>query len=244
MKDLQDVYVFLILFWVLVFALLGHFLIKSFFKTVLLLMLYSVCFWISIMIVDRRLYLGVWLIGIYSVILSLVFLKYYRERSKQNGQLKVISGAFHPNNHPGTIDDKLLRFLSDEKKMDQIHVRIQEFLSEKKAFLQQRYSLSQLALDIDIPRHHLSTFINHYYEINFNDLINKYRVSYSKEMIINGEWKQKKLSAIAEESGFNNRNTFTTAFKKVTGQNPSVFLRRTKGDQEHDHLSLRLAGRA
>jgi YesN/AraC family two-component response regulator len=195
-------------------------------------------------IVDRSLYLGVSLIGTYSVLLLLVFLKYYRERSKQSGQLKVVTGAFHPSNDLNKTDDKLRRFLSDEKKMDQIHVRVQEFLSEKKAFLQQRYSLSQLALDIDIPRHHLSTFINHYYDINFNDLINKYRVSYSKEMIINGEWKQKKLSAIAEESGFNNRNTFTTAFKKVTGQNPSVFLRRTKGVKEHDHSPLRLAGRA
>jgi len=242
MKDLQDVYVVLILISILLFVLLSHLLIKSFFKKALLWLLYSACIWISVVIVDRSLYLGISLIGAYSLVLSLAFLKNYKERSKQNRQLKVISGAFHPSNDVSKADDKLHPFLSDEKKMDQMHITIQEFLSEKKTFLQQRYSLSQLALDIDIPRHHLSAFINHYYDVNFNDLINKYRVSHSKEMIVNGEWKQKKLSAIAEESGFNNRNTFTAAFKKVTGQNPSVFVRKTKGNQEHS--SLRLAGRA
>ena len=42
------------------------------------------------------------------------------------------------------------------------------------------------------------------------------------------EYKYKKLEAIAEESGFNNRNTFAIAFRKVTGVNPSEFLRNLK----------------
>jgi AraC-like DNA-binding protein len=45
---------------------------------------------------------------------------------------------------------------------------------------------------------------------------------------LNGECKHKKLEAIAGESGFNNRNTFTSAFKRVTGMNPSDFLRNMK----------------
>jgi len=47
-------------------------------------------------------------------------------------------------------------------------------------------------------------------------------------MIINGEWKQKTLEAIASEAGFNNRNTFTAAFKKETGKSPSEYLKEVK----------------
>ena len=50
--------------------------------------------------------------------------------------------------------------------------------------------------------------------MNYSDFINRYRVSQSREMIMNGEWKYKTLEAIASEAGFNNRNTFTAAFKK------------------------------
>jgi AraC-like DNA-binding protein len=38
----------------------------------------------------------------------------------------------------------------------------------------------------------------------------------------------KKLETIANEAGFNNRNTFISAFKKVTGVKPSDFLRDIK----------------
>ena len=48
-------------------------------------------------------------------------------------------------------------------------------------------------------------------------------------MITNGEWEHKTLEAIASEAGFNNRNTFTTAFKKETGQNPFEYLKEVKG---------------
>jgi AraC-like DNA-binding protein len=48
-------------------------------------------------------------------------------------------------------------------------------------------------------------------------------------MIINGEWERKTLEAIASEAGFNNRNTFTTAFKKETGLSPFEYLKEVKG---------------
>lgn len=47
-------------------------------------------------------------------------------------------------------------------------------------------------------------------------------------MIENKEWKKKKLETIAEESGFNNRNTFAIAFKKMYGQSPSEYMKRVR----------------
>jgi len=94
--------------------------------------------------------------------------------------------------------------------------------------LQHGYSLRQLSDETRIPLHHLSAFINKHYRMNFNDFINEYRVAHCKEKLLNGECKHKKLEAIAGESGFNNRNTFTSAFKRVTGMNPSDFLRNMK----------------
>jgi AraC-like DNA-binding protein len=74
--------------------------------------------------------------------------------------------------------------------------------------------------------------------MNYNDFINRYRVFECKEVIMNGEWKYKTLEAIASEAGFNNRNTFTSAFKKETGQSPSEFLKGIKkGQRENRSLS-------
>lgn len=128
------------------------------------------------------------------------------------------------NSHRNTL-------LTDER-VKQIEEIVTRFLDEKKPFLQQRYSLKDLSVDTQIPLHQLSAFINKHCGKNFNDFINEYRVQYCKEKILNQECRNKKLEAVAEESGFNNRNTFAIAFKKVTGVNPSQFLKQVKSGVE------------
>jgi AraC-like DNA-binding protein len=64
--------------------------------------------------------------------------------------------------------------------------------------------------------------------VNFNDFVNEYRISSCIEKLLKKEWEFKKLESIAEETGFNNRNTFTSAFKKATGLNPSEFIKYIK----------------
>jgi len=122
-------------------------------------------------------------------------------------------------------------FFSQEK-MSQIDSVVRQFVTENQPFLKHKYSLRHLSEDICLPLHHLSAFINRYYQKNFNDFINEYRVHYCKIKIVNDEWKVKKLEAIADESGFSNRNTFTSAFRKVTGLKPSEYLKEIKEKQK------------
>ena len=119
-----------------------------------------------------------------------------------------------------------------EERVQQIVEVVNKLLQEKKPFLQQRYSLKDLSEDTKIPLHQLSAYINQYCGKNFNDFINEYRVYHCREKILNHECRNKKLEAVAEESGFNNRNTFAIAFKKVTGINPSEFLKSVKANGE------------
>ncbi len=154
--------------------------------------------------------------------------------SKKRGQgIAVPSPLKMPNNGAYTAgetektNDSMRGFFSEEK-VTHFNSAIDEFLNNNKPFLRRKYSLRNLSDDVDIPVHYLSAFINHYYKMNYNNYINKYRVSQSKEMILNGEWKHKKLEAIASESGFNNRNTFTVAFRKETGQSPSEYVEKIK----------------
>jgi len=135
-----------------------------------------------------------------------------------------------------TISIHRATLLTDEK-VQQIDEVVTRFLEEKKPFLQQRYSLKDLAEDTHIALHQLSAYINKHCGKNFNDFINEYRVQYCKEKILNDECRNKKLEAVAEESGFNNRNTFAIAFKKVTGINPSQFLKQVKsGVDEYSEM--------
>jgi len=123
------------------------------------------------------------------------------------------------------------------ERLKQIGDAVDNLLQEKKPFLRKRYCLKDLSEDTCIPLHQLSACINQVWGKNFNNFINEYRVHYCKEKILNHECRNKKLEAVAVESGFNNRNTFAIAFKKVIGVNPSEFLKSVNlNDDEGSHV--------
>lgn len=174
-------------------------------------------------------------IGSFGVLVIEMLRAFYARSGKNNGS------SFSPVFENGIAKQKngnhSLPF--NDEEMNQIDVAIREFLAQNKPFLKHGYSLRHLSEDLHVPLHRLSAFINRRYQVNFNDFINEYRVRYCEIKILKDEWKLKKLVAIAEESGFHNRNTFTRAFKKVTGLQPSAYLRGLKnsGRQPIPHAS-------
>ncbi len=115
-----------------------------------------------------------------------------------------------------------------QERTAEIEENIRNHFSRNKPFLKHSYSLRMLSEEIHLPLHQLSAFINSYYKMNFNDFVNEYRILSCIEKLLKKEWEFKKLESIAEETGFNNRNTFTSAFKKATGLNPSEFIKYIK----------------
>ena len=123
------------------------------------------------------------------------------------------------------------------KRMAEIEGTVRKHLEEKKSFLQHGYTLKMFSEETQIPVHYLSGFINKYYKMNFNDFINEYRIIFSIDKLLKKEWMYKKLETIAGEAGFNNRNTFISAFKKVTGVKPSEFLKDIKLGKTRDNIA-------
>lgn len=123
--------------------------------------------------------------------------------------------------YPGSLN------ISKERAIE-IEGNIRDHFSRNKPFLKHGYSLRRLSEEIHLPLHQVSAFINSHYKMNFNDFVNEYRILSCIDKLIKKEWEIKKLETIAEESGFNNRNTFTSAFKKATGLNPSEFIKYIK----------------
>ena len=129
-----------------------------------------------------------------------------------------------PKHRPGYQTSLVI----SSKRMAEIEEIVRKHLDEKKSFLQHGYTLKMFSEETQIPVHYLSGFINKYYKMNFNDFINEYRIIFSIDKLLKKEWMYKKLETIANEAGFNNRNTFISAFKKVTGIKPSEFLKDIK----------------
>ncbi len=90
------------------------------------------------------------------------------------------------------------------------------------AHYSENISLKTLAEAFGYEYHYLSRLLNKGYGINFNTLLNNYRVESASELLQTTELS---VTEIAQLSGFQSIRNFNLVFKEVTGQTP-VKVRR------------------
>jgi YesN/AraC family two-component response regulator len=99
--------------------------------------------------------------------------------------------------------------------------KLEEYLVIHKPYLNNELRLEDLAEMIGIPPHHLSQVLNEHLKSTFFDIINRQRVEEAQRLIASEN--SLTLLEIAFKAGFNNKTSFTNAFKKFTGQTPLAF---------------------
>jgi AraC-like DNA-binding protein len=138
--------------------------------------------------------------------------------------LKTGIAANRAETAPDKVDGEI--YLSGQK-LASVSKKLSEHILQNCTFLKKGFTASELAAEMNMQPYLLSAVINRVFKTNFNDFINGYRIEHAKTLIQNGEAKMLTLEALSEQCGFNNRNSFTIAFKKHAGQTPSDFIRKT-----------------
>lgn len=101
--------------------------------------------------------------------------------------------------------------------------RIKVALEEQTIYLNPKITLSQFAKRVDMNTNDLSQVINKEWNLNFNELLNLYRVNKAQALLRDEKYTNATMFAIAIDAGFNSESTFYSVFKKVTGQSPKRF---------------------
>jgi AraC-like DNA-binding protein len=105
--------------------------------------------------------------------------------------------------------------------------KLSDYIEKEKPYLDPELSLRKLSDSVSIPIRLLLQLINGNLESNFYDFINSYRIETAKKLLIISE-KEKTISEIFYESGFNSKSSFNAAFKKETGMTPSEFRNKNR----------------
>lgn len=101
--------------------------------------------------------------------------------------------------------------------------RLYRCMQAEKPYCDGDLTLQKLAQKLSISPQHLSQIINERLQQNFIDFINSYRVEEAKRRLTDPGKRHYSIIAIAEESGFNSKSAFNTAFKKYAHRTPSQF---------------------
>jgi AraC-like DNA-binding protein len=121
---------------------------------------------------------------------------------------------------------KYQKSLAESMDLDLARQRLQELMEERKLYLNENLKLHQLADELLITPHKLSRLLNEYYEMNFNDFLNDYRINEAKKMLVNEL--EKNILHIAYEVGFSTKATFNSQFLKKTKLTPTKYRKKYK----------------
>ena len=118
----------------------------------------------------------------------------------------------------------------DAKQIERIAKGLERFELEK-GYINTRLSLKSLATSMDTNSSYLSKYINAIKGVNFSRYVNTLRIHAIVEVLqVNSKIRSYTIDAIAEEAGFSNTRSFSNHFKRVTGINPSYFLKKLQKD--------------
>jgi YesN/AraC family two-component response regulator len=85
-----------------------------------------------------------------------------------------------------------------------------------------------LSEKLQTSRHNTSQIINEHFNMNFFELINKFRIEEAIKMFKKSKTNTIQIIDVAYAVGYNNKVTFNKAFKKETALTPSEFLKAIK----------------
>lgn len=102
--------------------------------------------------------------------------------------------------------------------------RIVRLFETERLYEEPELTLQDVAQQLQTNISVLSRLVNRSFGMNFNDLVNSYRVKRVIELMEKGEHQTQTLLALAFDAGFNSKTTFNRAFKKQTGLSPKEYL--------------------
>lgn len=169
---------------------------------------------------DTIIIISILLIGLFISVYYIVKQRKYKKRFDKliakDFKESISSGEENPqpNISIEVVEDLL-------KKLD--------LFESKKDFLAHEVSLNEVSKQFQTNSSYLSKVINLKKDKNFSNYINDLRIEHCLEQL-DKESRLRKytIKALAEEMGFNNAQSFSTAFFKYTGIQPSFFIEQLK----------------
>lgn len=101
-------------------------------------------------------------------------------------------------------------------------------------------SLSFLAAELNTNTKYLSYVINQHKNADFKTYVNRLRINYIVDKLINDDrYRQYKISILADECGFSSHSKFASVFKAVTDYSPSAYIKHLDAETQPDNTHFR-----
>jgi len=135
------------------------------------------------------------------------------------------------NDHLPVAEAEIQTKIEEEEETNppfELMAQIIHLMENEKLFLNPKLTIEELARQLKTNKTYLSQIINTYFQKNFNNMVNEYRIHEILIWMTNRENANLSFEGMALKAGFYNRTTFYESFKHFTGVTPSFFLANIK----------------
>lgn len=115
------------------------------------------------------------------------------------------------------------RFAGDEVR-SKLSAEITFLLEQEQIFRNNNLRITDISDRLNSNRSYISSIVNSEFKTNFSDLVNRYRIEYSKKLLLDENCYV--LDYIAEQSGFASLSSFMRVFRKETGITPGIYRKQ------------------
>ena len=164
--------------------------------------------------------------GIDYLVIFLVFLFVNMMVYKGLKQPQLFGGIEEKASQVYLKDKTTLNKALIEKEHKELIEQLTSHLEHQQPFKDPGLTINELAEQLKVPPRNLSSVINQYYEQNFSDFINTYRIKLAKERLQYPKGEKETILEVLYEVGFNSKSSFNTIFKKKTGLTPSEYKKK------------------
>jgi AraC-like DNA-binding protein len=112
------------------------------------------------------------------------------------------------------------------QEYEEILRKLETHMQVNQPFLKEDLNVAMISSQIYSSELKISKAIKYKFGINFPEYINQYRIAYIEENYKNNpEWRSYTVEGMAFSAGFNSRNAFYTAFRKIKGVTPTTYFK-------------------
>ncbi len=175
------------------------------------------------------------LIVIAAILLVLAIL-YIQKNVSNKRKYNMLMATLKQGKSESTTDESVKTIKNSEvseQLVEEILLALKEFEASNR-FIDEKFTLNSLAKEINTNSTYLSKVINMTKQTSFAHYLNNLKVDFAIDKLSSDkQFRSFTIKAIAESTGFNTAQSFTTAFYKKTGIYPSYFIRQLNNDKFH-----------
>jgi AraC-like DNA-binding protein len=139
---------------------------------------------------------------------------------------KFITINFNFSKSKELIQPVMQKNILPNPKSDLADIRLISFWeNESNIYLEKDFNLDRLCKHLKMERKIVVSLLYDTYQQNFNEILNRYRIYHFVQKSKADKNKFQKFETIIQDCGYSNRSTFYLAFKKISKQTPSEFVK-------------------